>query len=204
MPLPVAILQTSEQAAVLLDPQRLRLLNMLREPDSAAGLARRLQLPRQQVNYHLRALEAAHLVHLAGETRKGNCVERLLQATATSYLINPEVLGDLTPTVDQDKFSAGYLAATAARAIADLGNLQAAATKSGKKLATLKISTEVRFASPQMRAEFAAEISAALAAAAARYHAPNAPGGRTFRIMLGAYPAPTAPKKEHQIEHTHA
>lgn len=204
MPPSIAILQNPEQAAALLDPQRLRLLNMLHEPDSAAGLARRLQLPRQQVNYHLRALETARLVQLAGETRKGNCVERLLQATAASYLINPEVLGALTPALDQDKFSAEYLAATSARTIADLGNLQAAASKSGKKLATLTLSTEVRFASPQTRAAFAAEISAALAAAVARYHDQTAPAGRSFRVMLGAYPAPHNSKKENQLEHSQA
>src|ERR1017187_6091752 len=40
------IVQSPEKAGVLLQPGRLRLLEQLTEPDSAAGLARRLGVPR--------------------------------------------------------------------------------------------------------------------------------------------------------------
>jgi hypothetical protein len=40
-------------AAVLLDPERNVLVELLAEPDSAAGLARKLGWSRQIVNYHL-------------------------------------------------------------------------------------------------------------------------------------------------------
>ena len=196
MPHRIAILQSPAQAASLLDPQRLTMLEMLREPDSAAGLARRLQLPRQQVNYHLRALENANLVCLAGEARKGNCVERLMQATAESYLISPAVLGSMVPPLAEDRFSATYLAATAAQTITDLGQMQAAADRAGKRLATMTIATEVRFATPEARAAFAAEVAASLAAAVAKYHHETAPGGRKFKVFLGAYPAPKPRKTE--------
>jgi DNA-binding transcriptional ArsR family regulator len=64
---------------VLLDPERRRLLEALREePDSASGLARRLDDSRQRLNYHLRTLEEAGLVELREERRRGNCVERAL------------------------------------------------------------------------------------------------------------------------------
>ena len=81
------------RAAMLLDPLRLRLLEGLREPDSAAGLARRLRLPRQRVNYHLRELEKHKLVELVGRKRRGNCTARILRATARSYVISPAALG---------------------------------------------------------------------------------------------------------------
>ena len=54
------VVRRPEAAAALLDPVRQQLLSHLAEPDSATGLARRLQLPRQRVNYHLRALESAN------------------------------------------------------------------------------------------------------------------------------------------------
>ena len=40
-----------------LHPLRLQILSELTEPESAAGLARRMGVPRQQVNYHVRQLE---------------------------------------------------------------------------------------------------------------------------------------------------
>jgi hypothetical protein len=49
-----------------------------------------LALPRQQVGYHLRALEQAGLVELVEERRKGNCIERIVRAAACSYVISPE------------------------------------------------------------------------------------------------------------------
>ena len=55
----------------------------------AATLAARLGIPRQRVNYHLRALELHGLVELAGERRHGGIVERLLQATAESFVVSP-------------------------------------------------------------------------------------------------------------------
>ncbi|MBL8987996.1 MAG: helix-turn-helix transcriptional regulator, partial [Gemmatimonadetes bacterium] len=53
----VAVVRGSAQASALLGGGRRQLLEALAEPDSAAGLARRLGLPRQRVNYHLRLLE---------------------------------------------------------------------------------------------------------------------------------------------------
>jgi hypothetical protein len=45
------------------------------------------------VNYHLRALEEHHLVVVAGERQWGGLKERLLVATAASYLVSPSALG---------------------------------------------------------------------------------------------------------------
>ena len=185
------IIQTPEKAAALFEPQRVRLLELLAEPDSAAGLARRLDLSRQQVNYHLHALERAQLIQLVAERKKGNCMERLMQATARWYLISPEVLGALLPAPGQDRFSAAYLAFTAARTIAELASLRVGADRAGKRLATLTLSADVRFASPMSRAAFAEEMTSAFASILARYQDDKAPGGRTFRVFIGGYPAPT-------------
>jgi DNA-binding transcriptional ArsR family regulator len=189
MPAPLEIIQEPGKAAAVFDPQRLRLLEHLKEPDSAAGIARRLQLSRQQVNYHLRELEKAQLIVLVGERRKGNCVERLLQATAQSYLISPEVLGAMLPPLSPDRFSSAYLAATAARAVAELASLRSGAAEAGKKVATLTLSAEVRFATPATRLAFATDITAAFSGVIAKYHDEAAAEGRTFRVFLGGYPS---------------
>jgi len=189
MPAPLEIIQEPGKAAAVFDPQRLRLLEHLKEPDSAAGIARRLQLSRQQVNYHLRELEKAQLIVLVGERRKGNCVERLLQATAQSYLISPEVLGAMLPPLSPDRFSSAYLAATAARAVVELASLRSGAAEAGKKVATLTLSAEVRFATPATRLAFATDITAAFSGVIAKYHDEAAAEGRTFRVFLGGYPS---------------
>ncbi len=187
----LSLLREPERAATLLNPLRIRLLSHLRQPDSASGLARRLGLPRQRVNYHLRELEKKELVELVEERKKGNCVERLLRASARSYLISPEALGDLAadPAQLTDRFSWAYLAATAARAIHDLGELRARADAAGKRLATMTIESEVRFASASARESFARELSQAVASLVAKYHDEKPARGRRFKLMLGVYPA---------------
>ena len=50
-------------------------------------------LARQKVNYHLRALEAHGLVRVAGTRQWGGLTERLLVASAASYVVSPGALG---------------------------------------------------------------------------------------------------------------
>src|SRR5256885_8648728 len=95
--LDVAVIEEPAAAEVSLDPVRARLLAELAEPRSATGLAGRVGLPRQKVNYHLRTLERHGLVELVDERRRGNCMERVLQATAASYVISPAALAAVQP-----------------------------------------------------------------------------------------------------------
>jgi DNA-binding transcriptional ArsR family regulator len=196
----LGVIENTGQAAVLLDPLRLKLLGELRDPDSASGLARRLRLPRQKLNYHLRELEKQKLVELVGERRKGNCVERVLRATARTYVISPAALGALgaDPAAVQDRFSATYLVAVAARAVREVAGLRSRAEKAGKRLATLTLEGEVRFASAQERSAFAQELAAQFARLVAKYHNQKASGGRTFRFIVGGYPAVSAKEQERE------
>ena len=179
------IVQSPEKAGVLLQPGRLHLLEQLTQPDSAAGLARRLGVPRQKLNYHLRELERAGFVELFEERRKGNCIERVVRATAREFLVAPHA-GKATVA---DRFSAAYLVSTAARAIRDLATLCLRAGRAGKRIATLTLETEIRFPSAESRAAFAEELTASVAQLAAKYHNERAEGGRRFRLIAASYPA---------------
>ena len=187
------IVSDPARAATLLQPLRLRLVEQLAEPDSAAGLARKLGWPRQRLNYHLRALEKDGFIEFVEERRRGNCVERIVRATARSYLINPDALGALGTTPDgaQDRFSASYLIAVAARAIRELASLVRRAGAADKRLATLTLQTDLRFARAADRQAFAKELTNEIARLTAKYHDDRAAGGRTFRFFMGAYPAPS-------------
>ncbi len=187
---PVQVIRRPVQAAALFQPERSLLLETLSEPGSASSLARRLSLPRQRLNYHVRELEKVGLVELVEERRKGNCIERVVRATARGYVLSPEVLGKLgrTPEEGRDRFSAAYLVSVAGRILKDLAGLMARAASQRKRLATLTIETRIRFASADDRSRFADELSAELARLVAKYHDDSAPGGRWFRLVALSYP----------------
>jgi DNA-binding transcriptional ArsR family regulator len=191
-PVSLDVVRTADSAAALLDPTRQQLLAQLKEPDSATGLARRLKLPRQRINYHLKVLEGAGLVELVEERRKGNCLERVVRATARAFVISPEALGELGPGADlvADRLSSAYLIAAAGRTIKDLAVLEDRAKREGKRVATLTLETDLRFASAEARAKFAEELTDAVARIAARYHDDRAPGGRRFRLLAAVHPVP--------------
>ena len=74
MPRPaVETVRAPDRVVAMLGRSRRDLLAHLGEPDSAAGLSRKLGLPRQRINYHLRELEKQGFVELVEERRKGNC-----------------------------------------------------------------------------------------------------------------------------------
>src|ERR1700724_64268 len=98
--LEIAVIDDPAAAGVSLDPVRARLLGELAQPGSASTLAAQLGLPRQKVNYHLRALERHGLVELVEERRKGNVTERVMRATAASYVISPSALSAVAPDPD--------------------------------------------------------------------------------------------------------
>ena len=189
---PLEIVRGREAAATLLQPLRQEILKKLSVPESASGLARQLGLPRQKVNYHLRELERGGLVDLVEERRRGNCTERIVRATARSYLISPEALGDLGSSPDgiQDRLSAAFLVATAGQAVRDIGEMQGRAEKAGKRLATLTLTSEVRFRNAESRNAFAEDLATALARLVAKHHDESAPGGRRFQFFVGGYPVP--------------
>src|SRR5579862_9329213 len=186
------VIEEPEQASSVLDPMRRELLDALAEPDSAAGLARRLGMPRQVVTYHVRQLEAEGLVSFIAERRKRNCVERIVQATARSYVISPAALGPLAadPARVEDQFSSTYLLAVASKLIRDVDTLRRRADASGKRLATLTAQADVRFASTAEQSAFAAELTECLGQLAAKYHQPDATNGRSFSFVIAGHPTP--------------
>src|ERR1700753_581453 len=93
----VAAIEDPAAAEISLDPIRSRLLAALAVPASPTMCAARFGLPRQKVNYHLRALEQHGLVTLVEELRKGNVTERMMQATAASYVISPTAMAAVPP-----------------------------------------------------------------------------------------------------------
>lgn len=194
--LEVDVIDRPNAAILALDPIKSRLLRELDVPGSAASLAAKLGLARQKVNYHLRALEENGLVEPVEKRQWGGLTERLVVATARSYVVSPAALGGLgvDPARNHDRLSASYLIAVAARIVSEVGMLWRQARKSEKRLATLSIDTIIRFRSPQERAAFTSDLADAITALAARYHDASAPGARPHRLVVASYPAPKEAK----------
>jgi DNA-binding transcriptional ArsR family regulator len=185
----VEVIESVEAAAAALDPVRARLLGELAVPASAAGLAARVGIARQKVNYHLKALEAHGLVELAEERRHGGITERVLQASAASYVVSPAAVTSSAadPGHSADHLSAAYLVALAGRLVREVGALARRAGASGARLPTLTIDTQIGFRSAEDRAAFADELTAAVLDLAARYHHDD---GRPHRLVVAAHPRP--------------
>lgn len=192
--LDVEVIDDPAAATVALNPVRSRLLFELAEPASAATLSTRLGIARQKINYHLRALESHRLVRVAEKRMWGGLTERLMEASAKSYVVSPGAMGRAATDPDRsaDRLSAGYAVALAARVIREVGALWRKSQELDKRLPTLSMDTAIRFASAADRSAFSQELTKTVTSLMAKYHDASTPGGRSHRLVIMAHPLPLA------------
>jgi len=140
-------------------------------------------------------------VRLAEERKWGGLTERLLVATAASYVVSPGALGPVAvdPNREVDRLSASYLIALGARVVREVSDLVRRAKEEGKRLATLAVDTEVRFRSATDRAAFSKELTEAIATLVSKYHDASTPGGRAHRLVVVAHPLPKKSEPKEQL-----
>jgi DNA-binding transcriptional ArsR family regulator len=198
-PLPaIECVQDPPRAAVLLNPLRLEILARARTPRSASEIAALLGSSRQKVNYHVGELFRAGFLAKAGRRKRRNMYEQRYRATASSYLLSPDVLGPVFADLRSidDRMSVAYLLALSAELQRDLGRATREAAEQRKRLATLSIRADLRFQDPAQRERFAEALQDAIAgvvrehASAERARDGSAGAGRPYRLMVGCYPIP--------------
>ncbi|NNF04792.1 MAG: helix-turn-helix domain-containing protein [Rhodothermales bacterium] len=192
-PAPLHLIEDPDAAAAVMNPLRRTILEALRTPDSAAGVARRLDISRQKLGYHMRKLEADGLIEKVGERQARGFTEVLMRTVAQSFLVSPKALGSIEadPKDVKDKASSAYLIAAAGRLIRNVGELRRAADDEGKRLATLTAESSVTFASADEQRAFGEELTRAIAALVLKYHTPDAADGRTFDVFTAVSQRPT-------------
>jgi DNA-binding transcriptional ArsR family regulator len=190
----VRLVEEADGLRAALGSLRRVVLERLREPASATEIALALGVPRQRVNYHVRALEQVGLVELVEERRRRGCTERVMRATAQAFVVDPELLG---PSADhgsalaaRDRFAAEHLMSTAAATVRDVGRMVATADAQGKRLLTFTVETELWFAAPADVHRFTTAAAKAIAQTAEQHTTPGE--GRRYRVALVGYPARTA------------
>lgn len=185
----VKLVEHPEGLQALAHPVRVQVLEALREPSSAATAARRVGQPRQNVNYHVKELERAGLVRRVGERRKGNFVERLYQAVATTFVVSPRAAWGNPRRIEamQDQFALERLVHLGERLERDAAVLLDRAAFDGDQIASVSVEVDVRFATEADRAAFLEEYLAAVGPLFRKYGRRD---GDPYRVALAAYPDP--------------
>ena len=184
----MTMLEDSRQVRTALSPLRRQLLAMLQEPASASELGGRLGLPRQKVNYHLGLLERAGLIRLVETRARRGCVERIMQASARAFVVDPQLMSEGASLRSRDRYASEHLIQAAAETVSDVSRLQAGAERAEKRLLTFTIEAEVGFAQPADVHRFTDALARAVAAAAADCGVQQ--GGQLYRVVVATRPPP--------------
>jgi DNA-binding transcriptional ArsR family regulator len=192
----LALLEEPEKLRGALVPLRRRLLARLRTPASASELAREFEVSRQKLNYHLHKLEEAGLVELVGQRRRRGFVERVLKSRADAYVIDPALMSTEAKTARAgDRHAADHLVDVSATTVREVARMQSAADRSGKRLLTFTLESEVRLAEPGDLHRFTDALAGALADVIAAF---DTPGGRRYRVVAAGHPTPGRPGGTHE------
>ena len=154
-----ALIETADQLVAITHPMRLRILDVLRTPGTAAGAARNLGEPRQLVNHHVRALANAGLLRSVGERRNGNFVEQLYESSAGTFILSSRITwgdGERVRTL-AEQLSLRQLLEFGERLQRDAITLLDRATFEGDEIPSATVEATVRFADPAARAAFLEE-----------------------------------------------
>lgn len=183
----VELLNSAQQVGALAHPVRARILEALRTPDTAAGLARSFGRSRQFVSYHLKELERIGLVRHAGERRKGNFLEQLYEATARRFVVSSRFASDpeRLASVFRDQVSLSQLSDLGERLQRDAAGLVDLAASEGREIPSATVEAEVCFADEAARAAFMKDYLDTLKTLLAKHGRGD---GERFRVALAAYP----------------
>ncbi len=171
----------------LCHPTRVEMLEVLREPASAAAVARQIGQPRQRVNYHLKALDEAGLVEAFDTRQNGNFVETRYRAVARSFVIAPEVAWKDPRRLEamHAQHSLETLVALGERLQQDAAELLDRAAFEGEEIPSAAVSAESRFASSEDRAAFMREYLEATRQLLDKYGSRQ---GAAYRVVLAVHP----------------
>lgn len=170
---------------------RRSVIEHLREPTSATALAAQLGESRQRINYHVRELEKAGLVHVVEERPRRGCTERIVKLTARALVVGPDVIGDLA-TASQDRFATDMLLAIAARTLIDVAAMRERARADNRRLVTFAIEADVGFEQPADIERFVDQLANRVTDLVA--HFDTGRSQRRYRLVIGGHPAPRQEK----------
>jgi DNA-binding transcriptional ArsR family regulator len=194
----VKVVDAPDALQALGHPTRLKMLDALREPASAAATARAVGQSRQNANYHLKELERAGLVTRVGERRNGNFVETLYQSTAGTVVVSPRAAWSDPRRLQAlaDQVSLENLVVLGEHLSGDAVALLDRAAFDGEEIASAAVEAQAAFPDEATREAFLGEYVAALSRLLTRY---GSSSGHRYRVVLAAYPDPDDPGPEQVV-----
>jgi DNA-binding transcriptional ArsR family regulator len=180
-------IRDTERLQALCHPTRVAMLEALREPASAASVARELGQPRQRVGHHLKTLEQAGLVVPVASRRNGNFVETLYRSAARTFIVAPEVAWADPRRVEAlaSQHSIQNLVQIGERLQRDALVLLDRAAFDGERVPSAAVSAEASFASEEEREEFLKEYLKTTRELLERFGSRH---GDPYRIVLAVHP----------------
>lgn len=187
----VVMVESVDQAAVMMKPLRIAMLRELGETRTCQQLAATFDLTPQKVYYHVKTMEKAGLVTREGERLVNGIAEGFYRARARSYWFSPSLVRQLGGRRSvQDQGSLGILAGHAEEMLEDVAHLAGRAA-TGEHIPSLSLGVEVELPDGDRRSEFLEELRTTFEDLARRYgvqHSDVAHGKNTFRFTLACYP----------------
>jgi DNA-binding transcriptional ArsR family regulator len=186
----VAELHTPDQLAAILHPLRRRVLAELAEAASPSEVARRVGIPAQLANYHIRALEAAGLATEVETVQRRNLLEHRYRSVARSFTFSTHLpLSDEQRHRLQSDTTLQQLVHTGDAIRQDALQLLDASIP-GCPLAAAALEIEVELADTTDRQAFVRAVTEAVRQAASPFR--HARGAATihYRTHLAIYPLP--------------
>lgn len=186
------MVDSADQAAVLLKPLRIAMLRQMDGPRTCPELAEELGETPQKIYYHVKTMQRAGLVERSGERLVNGIAEGFYRARAQSYWFSPGLVRSLGGTdAARDQTSLRTLASHAEEMLEDVGRL-AEQSVSGQHVPSLSLSVEIELPNIGRRSEFLEELRTTFEELARRYTSDenqetNAEK-ETFRFTLACYP----------------
>lgn len=183
----VGVVENPHQIAALAHPVRVEILNALRTPNSASGVARMISETRQKTHYHVKALLDAGLIRAVGERRTGTFVEQLYEAVAGSFIVSPRVTWSGERRLDalRTQLPLEHLVRMGEALQRDATELLDRAAFDGEEIPCAAVDAAVRFKDKHARAAFIEEYMAAIKPLLKKYGSRTGDG---FRVAVAVYP----------------
>ena len=183
------VVDTDEQLQAFTHRARRRILDALREPDSAAAVARRLDEPRQRINHHVQELAKVGLLHKAGERRRGNFVEQLYRSAGPTVVLSSRLTWGDTERRQEAmaaQASLGNLVRFGEQVRTDAAILLDRAVFDGADIPSAAVQASVRLPDAAACAAFLDDYLGLVRELVERYSAPDAPA---YTVGFVTYPA---------------
>ncbi|SHF25745.1 Helix-turn-helix domain-containing protein [Seinonella peptonophila] len=196
-------IESPEQATALINPLRVEILTLLKQPRSAAEVARQLREPPQRINYHLKSLEKVGLVMQVGTRQVRNLVEILYQSIARSFLLSESLTwGQETLQKIKDQGALAHLIHTSERIKRDAISLMEHSDQA-EQIPSATLQLQVKLSGEEQRQAFVHEYIEMMKELVKRYQVSHQ-NSEDYQVILAVYPQHTKfeeEKNDQKVDH---